>query len=46
MPVWIPIPDFEHQAISRAHRFGQKKPCLVFRFMGKQTAEGVYISFE
>jgi hypothetical protein len=36
----------ECQAIARAHRFGQKKPCLVFRLMGKQTAEGARVSLE
>ncbi|KAI0048335.1 hypothetical protein FA95DRAFT_1517538 [Auriscalpium vulgare] len=36
-------PDFnphqDLQAIARAHRYGQTKPCLVFKFMAKDTAE-------
>ncbi|KAH9049552.1 SNF2 family N-terminal domain-containing protein [Lactarius hengduanensis] len=33
-------PDFNpHQAIARAHRYGQTKPCLVFKLMAKDTAE-------
>ncbi|KAI0030210.1 SNF2 family N-terminal domain-containing protein [Vararia minispora EC-137] len=33
-------PDFNpHQAIARAHRYGQQKPCLVFKLMAKDTAE-------
>ncbi|KAI0322695.1 hypothetical protein OF83DRAFT_1092474 [Amylostereum chailletii] len=36
-------PDFnphqDLQAIARAHRFGQTKPCLVFKLMAKDTAE-------
>ncbi|KIP12064.1 hypothetical protein PHLGIDRAFT_400060 [Phlebiopsis gigantea 11061_1 CR5-6] len=36
-------PDFnphqDLQAIARAHRFGQKKTCLVFKFMVKESAE-------
>ncbi|KAH8119925.1 hypothetical protein DFH11DRAFT_1557318 [Phellopilus nigrolimitatus] len=36
-------PDFnphqDLQAIARAHRFGQKKTCLVFKFMTKDSAE-------
>ncbi|KAF8898923.1 SNF2 family N-terminal domain-containing protein [Infundibulicybe gibba] len=33
-------PDFNpHQAIARAHRFGQKKTCLVFKLMVKESAE-------
>ncbi len=31
------------QAIARAHRYGQTKPCLVFKLMAKDTAEGVHI---
>src|SRR6267142_6783549 len=29
------------QAISRAHRYGQTKPCLVFKLVAKDTAEGM-----
>jgi SNF2 family DNA or RNA helicase len=29
------------QAIARAHRYGQTKPCLVFKLMAKDTAEGM-----
>ncbi|KAI0271427.1 hypothetical protein BC834DRAFT_441990 [Gloeopeniophorella convolvens] len=36
-------PDFnphqDLQAIARAHRYGQTKPCLVFKLMAKDTAE-------
>ncbi|KAI0307674.1 SNF2 family N-terminal domain-containing protein [Multifurca ochricompacta] len=33
-------PDFNpHQAIARAHRYGQTKPCLVLKLMAKDTAE-------
>ncbi|KAI5124175.1 hypothetical protein M0805_000981 [Coniferiporia weirii] len=36
-------PDFnphqDLQAIARAHRYGQKKKCLVFKFMTKDSAE-------
>ncbi|KAF9020320.1 hypothetical protein BDZ89DRAFT_1072318 [Hymenopellis radicata] len=33
-------PDFNpHQAIARAYRFGQKKTCLVFKLMVKESAE-------
>ncbi|EIM79153.1 uncharacterized protein STEHIDRAFT_39318, partial [Stereum hirsutum FP-91666 SS1] len=33
-------PDFNpHQAIARSHRYGQTKPCLVFKLMAKDTAE-------
>ncbi|KAH7880203.1 P-loop containing nucleoside triphosphate hydrolase protein, partial [Lentinula edodes] len=36
-------PDFnphqDLQAIARAHRFGQKKTCLVFKLMVKESAE-------
>ncbi|KAI9461026.1 hypothetical protein BJY52DRAFT_1168379 [Lactarius psammicola] len=36
-------PDFNPhqvlQAIARAHRYGQTKPCLVFKLMAKDTAE-------
>ncbi|TFY68138.1 hypothetical protein EVG20_g3685 [Dentipellis fragilis] len=33
-------PDYNpHQAIARAHRYGQTKPCLVFKLMAKDTAE-------
>lgn len=28
------------QAIARAHRYGQKKTCLVFKLMVKDSAEG------
>ncbi len=31
------------QAIARAHRYGQTKPCLVFKLMAKDTAEGMHI---
>lgn len=31
------------QAIARAHRYGQTKPCLVFKLMAKDTAEGVHV---
>ena len=27
------------QAIARSHRYGQTKPCLVFKFMVKSSAE-------
>jgi len=30
------------QAIARSHRYGQTKPCLVFKLMAKDTAEGVH----
>lgn len=30
------------QAIARAHRYGQTKPCLVFKLMAKDTAEGMH----
>ncbi|KAK7680574.1 hypothetical protein QCA50_016356 [Cerrena zonata] len=37
-------PDFnphqDLQAIARAHRYGQKKTCLVFKLMVKESAEG------
>ncbi|KAH9942923.1 SNF2 family N-terminal domain-containing protein [Amylocystis lapponica] len=33
-------PDFNpHQAIARAHRYGQKKTCLVFKLMVQNSAE-------
>ncbi|KAI6007186.1 SNF2 family N-terminal domain-containing protein [Pisolithus albus] len=33
-------PDFNpHQAISRSHRYGQQKTCLVFKLMVKDSAE-------
>ncbi|KAA1471579.1 hypothetical protein DENSPDRAFT_799677 [Dentipellis sp. KUC8613] len=32
-------PHQDLQAIARAHRFGQTKPCLVFKLMAKDTAE-------
>jgi len=32
------------QAIARAHRYGQTKPCLVFKLMAKDTAEGVRLN--
>lgn len=33
-------PSDNHQAIARAHRYGQKKTCLVFKLMVKNSAEG------
>ena len=44
MLVIIFDPDFnphqDHQAIARAHRYGQTKPVLVFRLMMKNSIEG------
>lgn len=32
--------NWDTQAIARAHRYGQTKPCLVFKLMVKGSAEG------
>ena len=37
----LPIHSDYAQAIARAHRYGQTKPCLVFKLMAKDTAEGM-----
>lgn len=35
---------FCHKAIARAYRYGQKKTCLVFKLMVKDSAEGMLSS--
>ena len=37
----LPLLSNYIQAIARAHRYGQTKPCLVFKLMAKDTAEGM-----
>ena len=37
----LPVHSDYIQAIARAHRYGQTKPCLVFKLMAKDTAEGM-----
>ena len=37
----LPLHSNYIQAIARAHRYGQTKPCLVFKLMAKDTAEGM-----